>query len=469
MTRATSIVAAVLSVASTTAASTVTINPTIKYQSYDGTGISEAFQRSLVLHQLNNASAAYALDLLFTEKGAGFTILRNGIGSSPTDGFDLMKSIAVNKPASNSSATDYIPLPRDDEYQVWLSKQALARGVHTIYADAWSADGYMKTNNTDTYGGYLCGVTNATCASGDWRQAYADKLVKYLQDYQAEGINIDYLEPYNEPDLVTPYASMLSDGQQSADFLEILYPTLKAAGLKTKIACCDNTGWETTRTEIAGLQAAGAEQYYDLVTSHGYTSAPGSPLETDKRVWITEWSTFDAINYDWYNSSTGSFTQSFGLTWANHIQSAFSVSNVTGFVYWWGAANATDNESLIFVNGTNDVKATKRLYAHSHFGKQFVRAGATRIDASVSSDASNTLNATAFANTDGSIAVQIINNSNSTQSVTLSGVQTKGTVSTYLTNEQYDLHQGRAKVNKKGATASIPAWSLLSFIIGECN
>ena len=47
---------------------------------------------------------------------------------------------------SRLSQLNYIPLPRDDEYQVWLSHQALARGLQTIYADAWSADGYMKTD-----------------------------------------------------------------------------------------------------------------------------------------------------------------------------------------------------------------------------------------------------------------------------------------------------------------------------------
>lgn len=47
---------------------------------------------------------------------------------------------------SRVSQLNYIPLPRDDEYQVWLSHQAIARGLKTIYADAWSADGYMKTD-----------------------------------------------------------------------------------------------------------------------------------------------------------------------------------------------------------------------------------------------------------------------------------------------------------------------------------
>lgn len=54
---------------------------------------------------------------------------------------------------------------------------------------------------TDYNGGYLCGVTNATCATGDWRQAYADKIVKYLKDYQSRGIDIAHVGFLNEPDL----------------------------------------------------------------------------------------------------------------------------------------------------------------------------------------------------------------------------------------------------------------------------
>lgn len=54
---------------------------------------------------------------------------------------------------------------------------------------------------TDYDGGYLCGVTNTSCATGDWRQSYANKIVKYIQDYNANGIEIAYVDPWNEPDL----------------------------------------------------------------------------------------------------------------------------------------------------------------------------------------------------------------------------------------------------------------------------
>jgi len=59
---------------------TINVNTNTKYQVYDGIGVSEAFQRSLVLHELNTPSQNLALDYLFSKtKGAGMTILRNGI------------------------------------------------------------------------------------------------------------------------------------------------------------------------------------------------------------------------------------------------------------------------------------------------------------------------------------------------------------------------------------------------------
>ena len=90
----------------------VQINPNQKYQTYDGTGVAEAFQRSLVIHELDTEAQDYVLDLLFSNTtGAGFTILRNGLGSSPTDPFDHMKSIAPIAPASNSSQVVQSPDP----------------------------------------------------------------------------------------------------------------------------------------------------------------------------------------------------------------------------------------------------------------------------------------------------------------------------------------------------------------------
>ncbi len=89
-------------------------------------------------------------------------------------------------------------------------------GVKTFYADAWSAPGFMKTNGQDSRGGTLCGVLGTNCTS-DWRQAYANYLVKIVQLYQVRagsgggrrrrlnleqqnGVGITHLGFLNEPD-----------------------------------------------------------------------------------------------------------------------------------------------------------------------------------------------------------------------------------------------------------------------------
>ncbi|KAG8981756.1 hypothetical protein FRB90_007028, partial [Tulasnella sp. 427] len=74
-------------------------------------------------------------------------------------------------------------------------------GVSTIYADAWSAPGFMKTNGDQSNGGYLCGVTGETCSTVGWKQVYANFLVQYVKYYQQEGVTISHLGFLNEPDL----------------------------------------------------------------------------------------------------------------------------------------------------------------------------------------------------------------------------------------------------------------------------
>ena len=170
------------------------------------------------------------LDLLFgTQGGAGFSILRLGIGSSPDDVYDHMESIEPVSPGSPSAPPHYV-WDCSDNSQVWLSQQAMRYGVRQIYADAWSAPGYMKTNGSDSGGGYLCGVLAAA---------------------------------------------------------------LRARGLDTPIACCDTEGWAAGQQDLAQILAGpAAARYLAVATSHAYTSQPTSPLTSPpgaRTAWETEW------------------------------------------------------------------------------------------------------------------------------------------------------------------------------------
>lgn len=101
----------------------------------------------------------------------------------------------------------------------------------------------------------------------------------------------------------------------------------------------------------------------------------------------------------------------------------------------------------------------------AHWGSKFVRKDAVRIDAAVSADgAAALINATAFRNADGSVAVQVINNSDLPQPVSIVGFADDCQVETFLTNQQYDLKQGSARNNKGAAQSTVPARSLFSFV-----
>lgn len=242
-------------------ASTINVDLSRTYQTMDGFGTSETFQRANQMRALSPELQRYSLDLLFNRtSGAGFTILRNGIGSSPDSSSDHMVSIQPRNPGGPNAAPKYV-WDGNDNSQVWVSTEAAKTyGVKTFYANAWSAPGYMKTNNNDANGGTLCGVSGASCSSGDWKQAYANYLVQYITYYKEVGVNITHLGFLNEPDLTTSYASMRSDGRQAADFIRVLRPTLdKANYTNVKITCCDAGGWSHQAGMLGQLSSVNSQ------------------------------------------------------------------------------------------------------------------------------------------------------------------------------------------------------------------
>jgi O-glycosyl hydrolase len=144
------------------ASAQVTINTATKYQTIDGFGFSEAFGFGVAVQDAPAAQQTQALTYLFDKtEGAGLTILRNRIAADPSD------TIEPNSPGSPSATPTYT-WDGDDQSQVceavfqervsermktdivikvFWSQKAREMGVEYIYADAWSAPGFMKTND----------------------------------------------------------------------------------------------------------------------------------------------------------------------------------------------------------------------------------------------------------------------------------------------------------------------------------
>jgi O-glycosyl hydrolase len=440
------------------ASTTVTINGDHIYQRIAGFGASEAFGEAGVVMDSSAAVQRQALNLLYSRtSGAGLTILRNEISA------DVGTTIEPNAPSSPTATPTYLPLSAidDDGGQLWFAQTIKKEyGVTDVFADAWSAPAFMKTNDSVDNGGTLCGVPGAACASGDWRQAYANYLKQYAADYAAAGVPLSYVGPENEADIGPDYDSMIMSPAQTANFLDYLGPTMARSGLRTRTECCATEGWDYAQQYAAAIEADPvADRYTALFTSHGYTEAPDSPLAGwTKPVWETEWSTFQSWDPAWDDGTTAS-----GFAWAQNIYNGLTASNLSAFLYWWGTSTPSfngDNESLIQING-DTVIPSGRLWAFANYSR-FVRPGAVRIGAA---SANADLEVTAFRNTNGSIAIVVLNTSDSPQAASF-GLPARGSVTPYVTDDTSDVAaQPRIPLVNGSFTATVPARALVTYYL----
>ncbi|MGW6929232.1 glycoside hydrolase family 30 protein [Lentzea sp. NPDC054927] len=435
------------------AATTATVDVARKHQQIDGFGFSEAFGRAEIMHGSQGLSAPKQreiLDLLLSRgSGAGMSILRLGIGSTAAN------SIQPTDPGGPNATPRYV-WDRDDESQVWLSQQAKAYGVNRFYANAWSAPGYMKTNGDEANGGSLCGLSGASCASGDWRRAYANYLVQYAKFYAQEGIRITDIGFTNEPDYTATYSSMRFTPAQAVEFTKVLGPI--ATGMK--VACCDSFGWDQQATYSKAIEAdATARRIVATHAGHTYASPITGPLPTSKHTWMSEWSPNGTTwNENWDDGSGYD-----GFTIANAVHTALTTGNANGYVYWYGASVGA-TRGLIQMDG-DGYHVSKRLWALANYSR-FIRPDATRVGATTSN---GTLRLSAFRNTDGSLAVVALNTGTSASSVSYalknSGISA-GSATPYLTSTTGNTTaQSPVRISGGTFTATVPARALVTYRI----
>ena len=445
-----------------TAGVTVTINVATQYQRIAGFGVSEGFGEAKALMNAPASVQKRVLRLLYSPKqGAGLTILRNEISA------DAGFSIEPKAPSAPSAKPSYLSLAKvhQDQGQLWLAKRIKADyGVSDVFADAWSAPAFMKTNHSAIRGGTVCGAPGASCKSGDWRQAYANYLVQYAKDYAGAGVPLSYLGPENETTIAPAQDSMIMSPTQTSNFMEILGATLERSGLSTRAECCASIGWDSALQYSAAIETdETANTATAVFTSHGYTAAPDSPLTGwSKPVWETEWAPFGFQRWDsaWDDGSLSS-----GFTWAQNIYTGLTAANLSAFLYLWGASMTSQtglNTGLVEVKG-NAVAASGRLWAFASFSR-FIRPGAVRVGTTTSDTG---LDVSAFRNSDGSIAVVVLNSTHNSQVSTFSlpGLGAPH-VTPYLTDSSHGLSAQTPIAVRNGVfTATLPPRSLVSYDI----
>ncbi|WP_275005836.1 glycoside hydrolase family 30 protein [Promicromonospora iranensis] len=438
----------------------IDLQPRDRRQTVEGFGFSSAFQRAALLHQISEPQRSEGLDLLLGRDGAAPDILRIGIGGQSHDTYDVMLSIQPEDPGGPDAEPQY-QWDGWDNGSVWFAQEARARGVDRFYGNAWTAPAYMKTNGSAVRGGTLCGLSDASCASGDWTEAYANYLVAWADLYAEEGIDIESIAFTNEPDWNTSYESMLFTPEQAAEFTGILGPIAQRSGYG--VVCCDSFGWEQGKPYLDALKAdKKAWRHLDVFSSHSYASRSATPAGTDKPVWMSEWAASNTAagwNENW---DGGQAVSTDGIVMAEHMHDSLAEAGVTAYLWWLGVSQGA-SASLIQADVAGDTyRVSSRYYVFSAFSR-FIDPGAVRFDAEHEVDG---LKVSAYRNPDGSRVVQLLNLN---EAPVRTDIDLPRRVTTYLTDNEHDLERVDAiATSVRGSTElDLPARSLVTLVSGR--
>lgn len=227
----------------------IVIRPDIVKQTMYGVGTSFTESSAFVLAHLTKEKRGEVMRNAYSDKGANFSLARTHIGATDfavegkysyvdvpgdadlesftlaedTKGFDVNKYPGVVDPSY-----DLLPMIQE----AIAIKDAQDDKELQIIASAWTAPSWMKDINE----WYIPGTAeNGHAGTGgsllpEYVPAYADYLVKYLQAYQEEGVDIWGLTPVNEPHGNNgQWESMHFTAESQRDFItEQLGPKLHA-------------------------------------------------------------------------------------------------------------------------------------------------------------------------------------------------------------------------------------------------
>lgn len=220
-------------------------------QTIDGIGSSFTESSAFVLAHLDRDKRRAVMQNLFGREGADFTLCRTHIGScdfsvegkysyADAPGDALLKSFGIGPDLAGFDPAVYAGI-KDPAYDLLpMIKEALAikfdqgdAGLRII-SSAWTAPPWMKDigtwyipgapeNNWQGTGGTL---------KPEYESVYADYLIKYLDAYRKQGVDIWGLTPVNEPHGVNgQWESMAFSPATQNDFIKrYLGPKLKAGG-----------------------------------------------------------------------------------------------------------------------------------------------------------------------------------------------------------------------------------------------
>ncbi|MFV0606558.1 MAG: glycoside hydrolase family 30 protein [Niabella sp.] len=390
----------------------VFVDPAKTFQTFVGIGGALTDAAAETFYKLPKAAQDSFINALYNpEKGIGYTLGRTNMNSCD------FSSNSYTYVADNDSTLKTFNIEPDRKFKLPFIKEAIKTtgGNLSLYISPWSPPAWMKTNSNMLQGGKL---------KKEFYKPWADYYVKYINELVKEGIPVWGLSVQNEPMATQRWESCIYTAEDEADFIKnALGPALQKAKLdKKKLIIWDHNRDLIYQRASTTLRDPDVAKYVWGIGFHWYETWTGSDMMfnnlkrtaeafPDKNLIFTEGCkekfSMDSI----HNWSLG---ERYGMSMINDFN-----AGTVGWTDWnvlldeTGGPNHVGNLCFAPVHGntkTGELIFTNAYYYIGHFSK-FIKPGAKRIIASTNR---TDLLSTAFINTDGKVAVVVMNKGSNT-------------------------------------------------------
>ncbi|WP_342648089.1 glycoside hydrolase family 30 protein [Mucilaginibacter sp. CSA2-8R] len=389
------------------------VDPDKRFQTLVGIGGALTDASAEVFAKMTKAQQQEFLAAYYSpQKGIGYTMARTNIASCD------FSSGSYGYIADNDAELKTFNVDHDKKYRIPFIKAAIsaAGGKLPMLVSVWSPPAWMKDNRSLVGGGKLL---------PQYRQAWANHYIKFIKAYEALDIPVWGLSVQNEPMAKQTWESCIYTAEEERDFIkQYLGPTLAKQGLSSKklIAWDHNRDLMYQRASTV-LEDKDAAKYVWGIGFHWYETWTGGSMRfdnlkmvgeafPDKHLMFTE-GCIEKFNLDSVNN------WALGERYGNSLINDFN-NGMAAYTDWnvlldeQGGPNHVGNFCFAPVHYNTKTKQliyTNMYYYLGHFSK-FIKPGARRI---ISSSSRDVLQSTAFENTDGSIAVVVMNKSDKKQ------------------------------------------------------
>jgi O-glycosyl hydrolase len=408
--------------------STIAVDPSITYQTWEGFGGSLEDTSVYNLGLLAPANRERALNDLFNPTtGNNFNLMRLPIGCADfcRDAPNYWTYADNGGTPDPSLATFSIQKDIDNGLITMLKRVLEINPQAKFYSSLWSPPAWMKTTSSITgpAAGGTCPTDGSaprvhhgasTGSSVDYYPVLAQYYVKYIQAYKAQGIPVYAVTLQNEPNITMPYPATCFSPAQLAEFAVVLKSAFTTAGIATKIWGLDDNEQNSFPYADALLGNAAANMAVDGLGWHNYAGTqvwqPSAveALHPGKTAHITEITNGADRLVEYFRNNVSSYSY-----WITQYQ--FMPGPGPG--YWQGTSNTNPDfytPSVVSFAGssttnqgdTSNYQLNGWYYSFGQFSR-YVQPGAVRID---STDRVNgNLTNVAFKNPDGTIVTVVVN------------------------------------------------------------